>query len=252
MEILGIKVAYIVVIFLAGVLGGLAPLRKKGLLEHEGDTSFQRGETFAGGVFLGAGLLHLLPDAESNFAELLPNMDFPFAALFVGFGILAILVFDRGSRKDGTQKDRTPVLLMTMLSVHSIIAGAALGIEGGLATSIALFLAIMAHKSSAGFALGVALAKSDTELSDSKRQIYMFSLMTPIGVILGSVMADIFTGHSAIVFEALFDSVAAATFLYMSLGNILAKALQREYDLTFQWVISILGFGTMALIAIVA
>jgi len=252
MEVVGIKVAYIVVIFLAGVLGGLAPLRKKSLSGHGAGVGFQRGEAFAGGVFLGAGLLHLLPDAESNITTLMPNQDFPLAPLFAGIGILAILLFDHASSKGSAHKDRTPILLMIMLSVHSIIAGAALGIEGGMASSIALFVAIMAHKSSAGFALGVALAKSDTALSESKRQIYVFSLMTPIGVVLGSVMAEAFTGRSGVLFEALFDSVAAAPFLYMSLGSILPNAMQRDYGLTIQWIVAILGFTTMALIAIVA
>ena len=85
MEPLTINVVFIVVIFLVGIGGGNAA---KHLASSAASASrLALGNAFAGGVFLGAGLLHMLADANENFSELLPSIDYPLrhssqAALF--------------------------------------------------------------------------------------------------------------------------------------------------------------------------
>jgi zinc transporter 1/2/3 len=47
-----------------------------------------------------------------------------------------------------------------VLSVHSVILGLALGAQSALAGAVIVFLAIVAHKGAAGFALGVGYQRA--------------------------------------------------------------------------------------------
>ena len=60
MTVLEFKIIAVVVIFLVGISSGLLPLR---FAVSKGEQLlFSIGNSLAGGIFLGAGLLHLLPD----------------------------------------------------------------------------------------------------------------------------------------------------------------------------------------------
>ena len=61
MEIIWFKILTIILIITAGIVGGLFPTRKT--LSKSGGEKLSFGNAFAGGIFLGAGLLHMLPDS---------------------------------------------------------------------------------------------------------------------------------------------------------------------------------------------
>ena len=61
MDLLALKVVAIVAIFLTGVAGGLLPHQIE--KSRHGQLYLSLGSALAGGVFLGAGLIHMLPDA---------------------------------------------------------------------------------------------------------------------------------------------------------------------------------------------
>jgi solute carrier family 39 (zinc transporter), member 1/2/3 len=254
MHILWLQLFYVLAIFAVGVIGGRAPGRKSGA--KGGDATMALGEAFSGGVFLGAGLLHLLPDSIDNFSKFTGDIDFPFASLVAGIGLLLILLFDLAARQhsaDGDKEvrpDQAPILLFLVLSIHSIIAGAALGLEAAGVASMAIFIAILAHKGSAGFALGLALVKGGVNEARRNRTILLFAVMTPLGVGLGTFLASAFRGEADIVFEAFFDALAAGTFLYITAFDILPKAMQSGNSHWVQWVMATIGFAMMALIAI--
>ena len=211
------------------------------------------GEAFSGGIFLGAGLLHLLPDAIGNFDKFAGHIEFPLATLVAGTGLLLILLFDHlAHAKSNTSDEHNgyPLLLFLVLSIHSVIAGAALGLEGAGVASTAIFVAIIAHKSSAGFALGIALVKSGVDSTRQSRTIIMFAIMTPLGVALGTFLGAAFSGNADIVFEAVFDALAAGTFLYIAAFDILPVAMSGGKNKLAQWCLVGAGFVVMALIAI--
>ena len=61
MEILWFKILSLLIIFATGLLAGIAPTRMS--VSRQGKRQLTWGNAFSGGVFLGAGLLHMLPDA---------------------------------------------------------------------------------------------------------------------------------------------------------------------------------------------
>lgn len=226
MDILIIKILAIILIFSAGLSGGLlqSTFKKRKRL-------IILGNAFAAGIFLGAGLIHLLHDSQSTFSQI--GYTYPIGFLLAGFAVLLILWI----KNTLASKAFNPYLLFLILSLHSIIAGLALGLENSILTAIAIFFALFAHKGSAAFALGTTLK------TRYWNTIAIFSCMTPLGIILGTFGTQL---QNALVFEAAFDGLAAGTFLYISLLDIIpeVKAKKGAYTLIA------LGIGVMALLAI--
>ncbi|MFN3230663.1 MAG: ZIP family metal transporter [Alphaproteobacteria bacterium] len=249
MDPLLIEAIYIVVIAAAGLIGGFAPGRLSG---DRAGGGLELGNAFAGGIFTGAGLLHLLADSGENFESALPDAEFPVALLGAGIGILVILAFDQFSRVKASEngpKGRA-VILFLVLSIHSIIAGAALGIESATGAGIAIFIAIIAHKSAAGFALGIALQNEAATTGRLKRTIIAFSVMTPLGIVLGVVLENVFEGPAHFVWEGSFDALAAGTFLYVALCEILPETFSSSRNRAAKVALVTAGFVLMAAIAV--
>jgi len=254
MDIIWFKIITIVLIILSGLAGGLFPLRKT--MSQKGYLKLSFGNAFAGGIFLGAGLLHMLPDSIENFGRLQLNTDYPFAALIAGLGFIFVLFLEkvlvREKAMDTLQEDKSiyPYILFLVLAIHSIIAGMSLGLETGIASGIAIFIAIIAHKGSAAFALGVSLLKAKTSKPLIKKTIVFFSVMTPIGIIIGSVLSEIDSNRTALWFEAVFDALAAGTFVYIAVLDIINEVFETPQKRWPKFGILIFGFILMATIAI--
>ena len=70
------------------LVAGYFPFRKR--LTEETHAEFPIGETLATGVFLGAALLHMLPEAQSLFEKL--GYHYPIALLVTGIVFLLFLI----------------------------------------------------------------------------------------------------------------------------------------------------------------
>jgi zinc transporter 1/2/3 len=76
----------------------------------------------------------------------------------------------------GASPDFQPYLLALILSIHSFIAGAALGIEKTILASVVLFIAIIAHKGGAAFALGISMVRGGVIKRRHIKVILLFSI----------------------------------------------------------------------------
>ena len=72
MDIFLFKVAAILLIIMAGLSGGLVAV-KIGVSDR-GKRLLSLGNAFAGGIFLGAGLIHMLSDANEKFESFAGNI----------------------------------------------------------------------------------------------------------------------------------------------------------------------------------
>lgn len=254
MGMLEVKLASVAVIFVSGLIGGTLPLRF-----DESERSKRLlglGNGFAGGIFLGAGLLHMLSDAQENFSSF--ALHYPVALFVAGGGFLAVLflemvalqgredVADMSSGKTSVY----PYLLIVVLSVHSLIAGTALGLETSVAASFAILVAIIAHKGSAAFALGVSLEAARFERRRLIAMVAFFSCMTPLGVLAGFFCSRILEGQTAVLVEAIFDALAAGSFVYVAVLDIIEEAFADKVDLGAKFLVLMAGFLGMALLAI--
>jgi len=255
MEILWFKILSLFIIFFIALLAGIVPRRIS--VSQQGKRQLTWGNAFSAGVFLGAGLLHMLPDAEENFQSFAGNLDFPFPALIAGMGFLLILILEKaalGGKEDvgAMSKERSvyPFILCFVLSIHSIIAGTSLGLEATLLSASAIFIAIIAHKGAAAFSLGVSLKESDFPSFRHILIICFFAVMTPLGVVLGTTFSTILSSNATAGFEAIFDALAAGTFLYIAVVDIMEEVFKQSRDRWIKVTLISGGFTLMALIAI--
>uniref|UniRef100_A0A0G4I9K0 Zinc/iron permease n=1 Tax=Chromera velia CCMP2878 TaxID=1169474 RepID=A0A0G4I9K0_9ALVE len=262
-----LRVISVVSILLCGLSGGLLPL-----CASPGSSWLSYGNAFGGGVFLGAGLVHMLPEASKDLQEALLSMEaggkeglaeFPWASVFAGLGLFLVLALDRcfvawymatsggspktrgyarvavggpeetgeapdsptgqspspfaetpvseidisararevsrlypgeavggeGQETDGVKRSSSSLVLLIVLSVHSLSAGVALGLEKSVGSVTAVLLAICVHKVVAAVALGSALRNAERRVSIFSLKIVLFSVSTPIGIGVGVLIS---------------------------------------------------------------
>jgi len=161
MGLIELKVIFSVVVFVTGGFGVLIPWVLRG--GAPGERSMAWGDTFAGGVLGGAGLVHLLSGGADAFRTIAPGMNYPLAFALAGVGFLLVLfiesviVADPDSRvsplhcgskgasheigPQGGESHPLTFILLLVLSVHSIIVGMALGVQSSLSRTLIVFAA---------------------------------------------------------------------------------------------------------------
>lgn len=244
-----LKLISIALIFAVTILAGAYPFVKK--IRTRVGLEFPIGEALASGVFLGAGLLHMLGDSAQNFIN--QGYDYPFAFLITGVMFLLLLSFEHIGREiyehDGEQSPGFALLAVLMLSVHSFLAGAALGLSDALSVIVVILMAILAHKWAASFALAVQINKSMLSLKMGMSLFLVFAFMVPLGILFG----DIINRHLAHypLLEPVFSALAAGTFLYLGTLHGLKRAVMIEKCCDLRhFVFVIIGFAIMAVVAI--
>ncbi|MEO4043457.1 ZIP family metal transporter [Hoeflea sp. CAU 1731] len=208
------------------------------------------GEAVAAGVFLGAGLIHMLGDAAGDFDA--AGVDYPWPFMLCGAVVLLLLLLEHIGEAAESQSDSYAILALlatVMLSIHSFLAGAALGTSSAGAAAIVIFLAIIAHKWAASFSLAVTLARSPLSRAVRFIAFLVFVFFLPLGVASGAIAAH-WDGAHPLVAPTL-KALAAGTFLYLGTlhglanGTLVARCCNlREFSA------AVFGFALMAIVAI--
>jgi len=267
-----LKLIFSAVVFAGGAIGVLLPWTLERGPYRERFMAL--GDTFAGGILGGAGLVHLLSSGAAEFRTAAPGLGYPLAYALAGAGFLLILLIEavivaspdpgesplhctsRGASHEigpdtGAAGPRAMAfVLLLVLSVHSIIVGTALGAQSSSAEAYIIFAAIMAHKSMAGFALGVSYRRSGSSLRRGAPVAAVFASMTPIGILAGTAVEAWVPTASRRLFEAVFDSVGAGTFLYIATLDIIRTEFELPGDRWQKWLLAAAGFAVMAVIAL--
>lgn len=129
--------------------------------------------SFGGGVFLGAAMLHLLPDASL----MLDEDGFPRANLLCTLGFMMVLALEdvmphaSGANKRDAESASSSVALVAALSFHSLFDGLAIGSVTSLTQLKAVSIAILAHKPISAFALGSVLVCKRMVMTQNKLQL---------------------------------------------------------------------------------
>jgi zinc transporter 1/2/3 len=263
--VFGVKLALLLAILLAGAIGSALPLLRRGSALN--DRILGWGNSFAAGVFLAAGLVHMLPDADQTWTRL--GWNYPMAFALATFAFIFMLLVEhvllpeqahqevhapsgeRFARIAEHHHDTLSVYaVLIALSIHSLLAGLALGAQPELARVLVISLAIVAHKTAAGFALGVSLARSSLPTTQSWRLVALFATATPIGGLAGAVIGETLDGRLAATLEASFLSIAAGTFVYVATFDILRDEFPAPGGRLAKWVVLTAGVASMGLLAL--
>lgn len=251
-----LKFIALVLIFATAVAGGFGALGAQRSEKRE--ILFSLGSALAAGIFLGAGLIHLLPDGIEALEGYFGDIDFPLGYVIAVLGFLLVLYVELvylARRRDFAGAAEGPAVtayaLVVILSVHSILAGAALGTENTLIGSFVIFLAIIAHKGAAAFALGVQFQRSGFDRTHYIRLMLLFASMTPLGIVLGAGLDHMLEDRHGRLFEGIFDCLAAGTFLYIVIIELIGKEFAAQKALGPKLFLMLsMGLGLMAAIAV--
>lgn len=258
-----IKFLLSLAVLAAGLLGGVVPLR--GRTRSQAGRMLGWGNGFAAGVFLGAGLIHMLPDAFEAGAALGWAASLPSGLAAVAFlGLLLVehvllpehaheLVHEPAAERFESSQHRgalTPYTVLAALSVHSLLAGLALGAQTDVSRAMVIFLAILAHKSTAGFALGVSLVRGGVPHARAWGLLLFFSVTTPLGIMVGTSLHEALSGTTQQALDASFLALAAGTFVYVATMDILREEFAEPQSRFGKWLCVVAGVGAMALLAL--
>ena len=232
-SLLAIKIAAVFAILAVAAVGGTIPILAT--RHHASHRFFSLGNSLAGGIFLGAGFIHLLPEA----AELLGSVvEYPLAPLLAAFGVALLLLIDRVvlETRAGSDQDKAksrpiyPYVLLVVLSIHSATAGVALGLQSETVTSLLVIVAILCHKGSAGFALVVSMVAARAERRKLWTVLAIFASMTPLGIVLGTIASGLLEGPAAVLVEGSFNALAAGTFIYIAILDVINAEMSSADD----------------------
>lgn len=102
-----------------------------------------------------------------------------------------------------------PIFLVSLLGIHSLVEGGAIGANTNIFEALTIFFAVFAHKGSESFALAANLQRLGLATKNIRQIIAIFSLVTPIGIFIASYIT----------------SAAATNASYGNLGDLLAGIL---------------------------
>lgn len=258
-----IQIVYLVAIFLSAVAGGFLPLAKpQRVRESDG---FPGGEAFSSGVFLALSLLMMLPSSFMLFRQVEPDVEYPIASIIAVSAFLILLAIEhltgqvvRGKQQqedpaqvDPAQVDSTPalipLLLTAMIAAPSFFLGVALGVSDGVQAML-IFIAIILHKSTAGFALALTMVRSTLSRRQAMILFLSFALMTPLGVVLGGFTRELQPDWLPL-FKACVLALGAGTFLYMGTLHELKRApMIKCCHHPRCFVMMVIGFALTALV----
>ncbi len=266
METMGMPMLLALAVFAVGWLGGWVPLARAG--EVGAGRFMSCGNAFAAGIFLGTGLIHMLGEAGVVWRAL--GYSYPFAPLLTAAGFLGMLLAEHvlmphsmhsvvhahSGEELGAEEVRslgstgTPYALVLALSIHSLTAGLVLGARAGLSGALYIFVAILAHKSSAGLALGFALRRSGLEPGRAKKVVLLFAAMTPAGILAGALLSNLLRGVAGGYFDATFLAIAGGTFVYIASMDILQDEFLVAGGRLAKWLFAAAAVALMALLSV--
>ena len=233
-----IQIVYLITILLSAIAGGFLPLLYPNKVKQS--DGFPRGEAFASGVFLALSMLMMLPSSFSVFRQALPDVEYPIASIIAVSAFVTLLaiehltgqvVNERAADVDASGDEPAPaiipLLLTGMIAAPSFFLGVALGVSDGAQANL-IFIAIILHKGTAGFALALNMVRSTLSHRQAIILFLTFAAMTPLGLLLGGITRELQPDWLPI-FKAFILAMGSGTFLYMATLHELKRAPMIQY-----------------------
>lgn len=257
METTVLKAIAIVGSLLASLMGGYLPIWYQ--QQQRGQVWLTRGYFFAKGIFLGAAILHLLPAANEEFAKVFPDLHYPVMGLVALLTIFLLQAIEHLSatmlgRFNQLSNHITIYILIFTLSIHSIIEGAALGIGVGFAEMTVILTAVLAHKGADAFALVINMQRRGYPYKKVYPLMLVFACMTPLGIVLGSVLHSFTADMNGSALLATIDAVTAGTFISIANTPVeqeeMTSLAEKKSILPIEMLSIGIGISIMAIVAI--
>ena len=235
--------------------GGYLPLfrREQARAVH----GFPSGQAFTAGIFLALALTLMLPSAFGLLRKAFPGVDYPVASAIAIVAFLILLGLEHliHHLKDDVNPDTVdlsppviPVIMTLMIAIPSFFLGTALGVSN-TTQAVFIFIAIMAHKTSAAFALALKMVRSTMSRPQTFLVFSLFAFATPVGILVGSDIHRVMGGHAMLVVKGVILAMASGVFLYLgTLHEHRHTPLIRDCGCRKGFVLMLAGFVLTALV----
>lgn len=127
-----------------------------------------------------------------------------------------------------------------------LCTGFVLGLSGSVDVALPIFFALLAHHWIESFALGVSLLRTNVSNNHLVVMITFFSCMVPIGIVLGFSLRFFIDEEASDMAEAFFLAVAAGSFIYVAVVDILLEEFHVAQDKYKKSLMFLLGFALNA------
>ncbi len=209
----------------------LAPTHKSPFAGDSRSASLY-GEALASGIFLGIAGFQLLPEAFAHVKNICPRYNYLLTLSLCLLITLALYYLEkRFSYPIASKKLSKPTYVYIMVGImclHALFTGAALGESTIVPSTIALLIAIYAHKGSECFAVAWFLKKNTTISIHPWRLYLLFSFMTPLGIAIGMLLQQTRTSTTSEFLPAAIHLLTASTLIYMGLFHSLPALLRAQ------------------------
>lgn len=252
MTLFGFKWLAASIILFISLLTGFASIG----FAHRYQRQLEIGDAVANGIFIGAAVFHLLPNAVRVFQPIGFHFVYTKSIALVVFSFITLWLIEQVLlRRKEKLKRQTDVWLLTItLSIHALIAGAALGISETFSVVSILFIAIIAHKGFETFAFVVNLHRQLKRGLQISIILIGFSLITPIGIGLGLISDTFLHTRLDTILTGCFSAFAAGTFLYI--GTLHSHHLHEHnhhkecYSRSVKFTATIVGVVAMMIVGV--
>ena len=115
----------------------------------------------------------------------------------------------------------TTVIFEVGVAIHSVLIGLELGVADG-DTFITLWIALSCHQFFEGVAVGTSSVSAFSGLKAALRTAFLFSIMTPIGIVIGILISDSYspTSTTALWVSGVLEAIAGGILVYTGLVEL--------------------------------
>ena len=133
-----------------------------------------------------------------------------------------------------TVSKTTAIVLVLALGFHALFEGIAFGLMTEIGQAGQLAAGVIIHKTAAAISLGGTFARTGYTLCSIILFIGIFSVLSPIGVIIGMLISN-----SNLLIDTIFVCLSGGTFVYVACSEIIVAEFDRGH---YQWLKILLIF----------
>ena len=137
---------------------------------------------------------------------------------------------------NATVSKATAIVLVLALGFHSLFEGIAFGLQTEISSAGQLAAGVIIHKTAAAISLGGTFASTGFSFCQILLFIGLFSILTPIGVVIGMLAAE-----TNLLVDTIFVCLSGGTFIYVACSEIIITEFDRGSHRWAKMLLVILG-----------
>nr|XP_002124433.1 zinc transporter ZIP1 [Ciona intestinalis]XP_002124508.1 zinc transporter ZIP1 [Ciona intestinalis]XP_026692398.1 zinc transporter ZIP1 [Ciona intestinalis] len=151
--------------------------------------------------------------------------------------------------KHGEEHDHSGIrslLLVATLSIHSFLEGIAMGLQDTVGSLLAIFFAVLFHKSLMALSMGTNLVQGGQPFKRILAAGLVFAFMSPGGISVGLIIKVAGgNGSGTLLVNAILQAIATGTFLYITFFEVLVREFEGHGNRFWKVVALLLGYGAI-------